>query len=154
MRAHASSVWLFLFVGIIGIVAGLGSFTFYKAEGHSYLFDDPQACINCHVMQEQYDAWQHSSHRFVAGCNDCHTPKGFVPKWASKALNGFNHAYAFTTGNFHEPIMATEFNRRMALGRCVDCHDAAANHMQVHPSELDAVGCIRCHGNVGHRTRE
>ena len=151
---RASPIWWYVIAATIGLVVGLGSFTFYQAKGHSYLFDSPLVCVNCHVMQEQHDAYQHSSHRFVAGCNDCHTPKGFVPKWASTALNCFNHASAFTRGDFHEPIMANAFNRQVALGRCVDCHDATATDMGVHPAELDAVSCIRCHGNVGHRTRE
>ena len=30
-----------------------------------------------------------------------------VAKYAVKALNGFRHSYAFTTGNFDEPIRIT-----------------------------------------------
>ena len=32
------------------------------------------ACVNCHVMNEQYDAWLKSGHRHVATCVECHLP--------------------------------------------------------------------------------
>ena len=65
----------------LGLAAGIGGYTFIYAKGGSYLVDDPAACANCHVMQEQYDGWLQSSHRAVAGCNDCHTPHGLAPKY-------------------------------------------------------------------------
>jgi cytochrome c nitrite reductase small subunit len=73
----------------VGIAAGLGAYTFLYAKGYSYLTNDPQACVNCHVMRDQYDGWVKSSHRSVAACNDCHTPPGLVGKYATKARNGF-----------------------------------------------------------------
>ena len=63
-----------------GVVLGLSGYTFYYAEGGSYLSNDPKACVNCHVMREQYDGWQKASHHAVATCNDCHTPHAFIPK--------------------------------------------------------------------------
>lgn len=86
----------------VGAAAGLGLFTFVYAKGGSYLTDNPAACANCHVMKEQYDGWLKSPHRTVAVCNDCHTPANFVGKYYTKALNGYRHSYAFTTGKFYE----------------------------------------------------
>jgi len=40
--------------GLIGAVAGIGIFTFGYAKGASYLTNDPEACANCHVMEEQF----------------------------------------------------------------------------------------------------
>ena len=71
----------------IGLAAGVGGFTFVYARGASYLTNDPAACANCHVMDEYYAGWMKSSHRAVATCNDCHTPPGLVPKYATKASN-------------------------------------------------------------------
>ena len=88
----------------VGIAAGIGAATFYYAKGYSYMQDDPAACDNCHIMNDEYNGWQRASHRSVATCNDCHTPKNFTGKWFTKALNGWNHSYAFTSGDFHEPI--------------------------------------------------
>lgn len=147
---------LFVFAGamVFGAALGLGVFTFVYAEGYSYLTDDPSACANCHVMNEQFDAWQKSAHHAVATCNDCHTPSGFIAKYAVKALNGFNHSLAFTTGNFHEPIRANALNRRVAEASCIKCH-ATLVHPLRWPEELaagtaDLPSCVRCHGSVGH----
>ena len=41
----------------LGLLIGLGGFTFIYAKGASYLTNDPNACVNCHVMQEQFDGW-------------------------------------------------------------------------------------------------
>ena len=101
---------LTLAVGL-GVLLGLGAATFRYAEGFSYFSNDPQACANCHVMQEQFDGWVHSSHRSVAVCNDCHTPPGLLPKYWTKAQNGFWHSFYFTTGDYPDPIRITERNR-------------------------------------------
>ncbi len=36
----------------------------------SFLTDDPEACVNCHLMRSAYLTWRHSSHAEVAHCND------------------------------------------------------------------------------------
>ena len=77
---------------LIGGIVGLGAFTFVYAEGSSYLSNDPQACVNCHVMDDVFDRWSHGSHKAVAVCNDCHTPHTPAAKWMVKGLNGVNHS--------------------------------------------------------------
>ncbi|MEJ7606892.1 MAG: hypothetical protein WKF37_11635 [Bryobacteraceae bacterium] len=48
-----------MLLGILaGAMLGVGLFTFGYARGASYLTNDPQACANCHVMQEQLDGWR------------------------------------------------------------------------------------------------
>ena len=69
-------VWIVV-AGLSGGTVGLGGFTFTYAEGLSYFSDDPQACVNCHVMREVFEGWNHSSHKAVAVCNDCHIPHTF-----------------------------------------------------------------------------
>ena len=107
-RAHFA---LFVLTALVGIALGLGAYTFAYAKGWSYLTNDPRACANCHVMNEQYDGWLKGSHRSVAVCNDCHMPHDFVGKYVTKARNGFWHSYYFTLGGFHEPIQITARNR-------------------------------------------
>ena len=80
------------------MAVGVGAYTFVYARGYSYMTDNPKACVNCHVMQDQFSGWVKSSHRSVAVCNDCHTPPGLVGKYATKGQNGFWHSYYFTTG--------------------------------------------------------
>lgn len=128
---------------------GLGLFTFTYARGFSYLSNDPAACVNCHVMRDQYTGWSHSSHKNVAVCNDCHTPHRFPDKWIIKGVNGWNHSVAFTTGNFPDPIRIRGFNARIAQENCVDCHAVTVAQMHLNPANEEA-NCVACHGNVGH----
>jgi len=106
----------------LGTAAGIGTYTFTYAKGASYLGDDPASCANCHVMREHLDAWIKSTHHAVATCNDCHTPAGFIPKYFTKAEHGFFHSLAFTTDNFHEPILISDRSRRVTENACRKCH--------------------------------
>lgn len=138
-----------LAAGMVGVLVGLGVYTLVYAEGTSYLMNDPATCVNCHVMRDQFDGWNHSSHREVATCNDCHTPHTVVRKWFVKALNGFHHSYAFTTGDFEEPIRITDFNADVVQENCVTCHRDVTSMMVTDPHGEEA-RCVSCHGNVGH----
>lgn len=140
-------------VSMLGILTGLGTFTFGYGDGASYLSNDPKACINCHVMESHYDSWINSSHENVATCNDCHTPHNFVGKWMVKADNGFFHSLAFTTGEFHEPIQIKPRNRRVTQNTCLHCHQDFVDHMlPTHPGG-EILSCVHCHADVGHAQR-
>jgi cytochrome c nitrite reductase small subunit len=129
-----------------GIAGGIGGYTFVYAKGGSYLTNDPAACANCHVMQGHFDDWLKSSHHSVATCNDCHTPSSTIPKYVTKASNGWHHSRAFTTGDFHEPIAITPRNREIVEGQCRHCHAEIVDAI-----EHDfADSCVRCHASVGH----
>ena len=138
-----------LLAAMVGLLAGLGSYTFYYARGYSYLLDDPAACVNCHIMREQFNGWTKSSHKDFATCNSCHVPHGFVSKYLTKAENGFWHSYGFTLQNFHEPIQMRESSFHVVQENCLYCHgqfvSAIANHAG--PEQVD---CIKCHSGVGH----
>ena len=150
MRASHAAV-LVAFV-VLGVATGLGAYTFVYARGWSYLTDDPRACANCHVMNEQYDGWLKASHRSVATCNDCHVPHDLLGKYWVKAQNGFWHSFYFTTQTFHEPIRITAGGRRVAEANCRHCHAAIVDAMiGAHADDPDPLSCIRCHGSVGHR---
>jgi cytochrome c nitrite reductase small subunit len=143
--------WLVVASALLGAAAGLGLYTFAYAKGGSYLTDDPAACANCHVMNEQFDGWLKASHRSVAVCNDCHVPDDPLGKYYTKGRNGFWHSYYFTTGTFEEPIRATPKSREIAEANCRRCHEpvVAAMGTPAHAGSTD-VSCVRCHGSVGH----
>jgi len=134
----------------LGLAAGVAGFTFSYARGGSYLTNDPAACANCHVMSEYYSGWVRSSHRSVATCNDCHTPQGLLPKYATKASNGFWHSFAFTTGRFPEPLRIKPHNRAIAEKACRKCHGDIVEAMDTGHTPAEPAGCVRCHGAVGH----
>ncbi len=156
MRFVRSRSSPFVFGGLValalGVLFGLGVFTLSYAKGTAYLSDDPNACVNCHVMREQFDAWNRGSHKAVAVCNDCHMPHDFVGKWTTKAINGVNHSVAFTTGNFPATIHATDFNANIVQANCINCHSGLVS--QVYGYHDDQTRrCVECHGNVGHQNR-
>jgi cytochrome c nitrite reductase small subunit len=135
----------------LGVALGIGAYTFVYARGSSYLTNDPIACTNCHVMREQYDGWIAGSHRAVAVCNDCHTPPGLVGKYATKALNGFWHSFAFTSGRFHEPIRITARNHGVTEAACRHCHAAVVDAIDADARHGTAkLSCTGCHASAGH----
>jgi cytochrome c nitrite reductase small subunit len=144
-------VWISLVV-MVGILTGLVMFTFGYGKGASYLSNNPETCINCHIMQDHFDSWMNSSHRHVAVCNDCHLPPHPIGKWITKADNGFFHSLAFTLDNFHEPIQIKPRNRRVTQNACLHCH-ANFVHDMLHVGSADVMQCIHCHYDVGHTLR-
>jgi cytochrome c nitrite reductase small subunit len=138
---------------MLGILGGIGAFTFGYGKGWSYLSNNPAGCANCHVMQGHYDSWQNSSRRHVAVCNDCHLPHHPLGKWITKADNGFFHSLAFTLENFHEPIQIKPRNRRVTQHGCLDCHEDVVHQMMPVGATGEAPACARCHSDVGHALR-
>lgn len=144
--------WLLLLLPVLcGAFVGSGSFTFMYAGGASYLSNDPNACANCHVMNDHLSAWQKSSHHAVAVCNDCHTPHdSLVGKYYVKAVNGWNHSLAFTTGNFPDELRITEFNRAVTESACRHCHGELTHSIETTLADGERNSCLRCHHEVGH----
>lgn len=145
LRALVASRWIFAV--LIGMGIGVGGYTFVYAKGSSYLTNDPAACANCHIMRQQYEAWQRASHHAVAVCNDCHTPHSFAGKYYVKSKNGFWHSFYFTTGLFPEPIRITPGNARVTQEACRYCH---ADMVEAIDHGREAENCVRCHSSVGH----
>lgn len=141
------------FAIVLGVFAGIGTFTFGYGEGVSYMSNDPEACINCHVMQDHYDAWLNSSHRNVATCNDCHLSHHPVGKWVVKADNGFFHSLAFTTRVYPDPIRIKPRNARVAQNSCLHCHGDFVHNMLPEEPGGDMLSCVHCHSDVGHALR-
>lgn len=136
-------------VVLVGLTVGVGCFTFIYAKGYSYLSNDPQACANCHVMNEQLSGWMKGSHRSVAVCNDCHTPHDFFGKYSTKAENGLMHSFAFTSGWFPDSIEIKQHSRNITEANCRRCHEETVMAMDG-PHQTQKASCLRCHASVGH----
>jgi len=141
------------FAILLGLLAGIGTFTFGYGKGASYLSNNPETCVNCHVMQGHMDSWQNSSHHHVAVCNDCHLPHDFVGKWVTKADNGFFHSLAFTLQNYRDPIQIKPRNKVVAQGSCIHCHKEVVHSLLPATSGQDMQSCVHCHSDVGHAFR-
>lgn len=136
---------------VLGVLFGLGFYTFYYAKGSSYLSNDPTVCTNCHIMREQFESWQKGSHHGVAVCNDCHIPHAFPSKYIVKFENGWNHSRKFTMQNFEEPIQIRQSNREVMQRNCLNCHEQLLSESIgtfTHADEHQ--NCTRCHREVGH----
>lgn len=138
---------------VLGMLGGLGAFTFGYGKGWAYLSNDPAACANCHVMEGHYDSWQNSSHKHVATCNDCHLSHDPIGKWLVKGDNGFFHSLAFTTGDFPEPLRIKDRNRRVTQQACLHCHQDLAHSLLPARDGGDMLLCVHCHTDVGHAHR-
>ena len=137
---------------LVGVLAGAGGYTARYAEGLSYLSDDPQACVNCHIMRDPYDGWQKASHHGFAVCNDCHLPHdNAIHKLYIKAENGFWHSKGFTLQDFPEPLRIRPHNRVVLNNNCIHCHEEFVSEITSHGIDAeDAWNCTHCHAHVGH----
>jgi cytochrome c nitrite reductase small subunit len=136
---------------VVGLFGGVAGYTFYYAKGAAYLSNDPRACVNCHIMREQYDSWQKSSHHNHATCNDCHVPHDLLGKYLTKAENGYHHSKGFTFQDFHEPIRIKPGNAAVLNRNCLYCHGDYVREITAHRTANDEeLYCVRCHAGVGH----
>jgi cytochrome c nitrite reductase small subunit len=145
----------------VGIAAGMALHTFDYAEGTSYLSNDPEACVNCHIMRDEYDGWRHGSHHAAAVCNDCHVPHDVLGKYATKVEHGYRHSKGFTFQDFHEPIQIKPSSMRVVENNCIRCHGELVSMIRQsgfggHGSGINEAGageytrCVHCHSHVGH----
>jgi cytochrome c nitrite reductase small subunit len=137
---------------LVGLAVGIGVYTFVYAKGYSYLTNDPAACANCHVMRDHFAAWTRGSHQTVAVCNDCHTPPGLIPRYVTKARNGFWHSFYFTTGRYPDPLVITARNHEVTEQACRTCHAALTETIDTRHAEgaRAELVCTACHNDVGH----
>ncbi|MEK6628109.1 MAG: cytochrome c nitrite reductase small subunit [Bdellovibrionota bacterium] len=136
---------------LLGVPLGTGLTTFIYADGISYLSPNPKVCINCHVMQSQFDSWLASSHHTVAKCNDCHSHGNVMQKYFQKSVNGFLHSAAFTTDYFNEPIRIKNFNLKITQKTCRSCHSSLIDSSRADHQSFSENNCLNCHKEVGHR---
>ena len=136
---------------IAGVVAGGGLYFLYLLRAHTYLTDEPSACVNCHIMSPYYATWMHSSHSRNATCNDCHVPhENFVKKWTFKGMDGVKHVAAFLTSSEPQVIQAHPASSQVIMNNCIRCHEQlnrqAGNHQQGYAvaGEIKAFPCRAC----------
>lgn len=149
--------WSFIVVITMGIFFGLLSYLMYLSKVTSYLSDSPETCVNCHIMAPQYATWQHSSHREVANCNDCHVPHDNVfRKYFFKAKDGLRHATIFTLRKEPQVIFIKEEGMHVVQQNCIRCHNDLINDSKItkitneYHDYRSNKNCWECHRETPH----
>ncbi len=136
---------------LLGVMVGLGVLVAQLSRATSYLSDAPETCVNCHVMTTSYLSWQHSSHRAVAHCNDCHVPHtGFLAHWGFKARDGLRHATVFTLRREPQVIRLSAAAVPVVEANCRRCHEAALSQGALADHRPGDPRCWECHREVPH----
>ena len=139
-----------------GVFTGLILFILYAGNADSYLSDNPETCINCHVMNTQYATWQYSSHSNVANCNDCHIPhNNLLSKFLFKASDGLRHSTIFTLRLEPQVIRIKDAGAEVVQENCERCHGGI---LSFHETIEYATGqkeeneryCWDCHRETPH----
>lgn len=152
--------WRFPVIIVMGVIIGLGAVIAHMANFTSYLSDNPQACINCHVMTTQYVSWTKSSHARVATCNDCHVPHdNIIRTYSFKASDGMRHAFMFTFRLEPQVIRIKEAGINVVQENCVRCHSGYVHNVGLTKKvtlEMRENGegkfCWDCHKETPHGT--
>ena len=142
---------------ILAIFLGLFFYSIYLSKATAYLSDNPETCINCHVMVPQYATWNHGSHREVASCNDCHVPhNNAFSTYYFKAKDGLRHATMFTLRLEPQVIHIKEAGIEVVQQNCLRCHEELimtaeqqVNNKAFH-SERESRLCWECHRETPH----
>jgi cytochrome c nitrite reductase small subunit len=143
--------WQMPCFALLGVLAGMAVFLVPLSRAPSYLSDEPETCINCHVMTTQYVTWQHSSHAEVATCNDCHVPHtGAMAKHAFKARDGLWHATVFTMRWEPQVIRLSDRAIPVVEENCRRCHARVIEQVAVAGHEAGDLRCWDCHRAVPH----
>ncbi|MFP4663496.1 MAG: cytochrome c nitrite reductase small subunit [Bacteroidales bacterium] len=141
----------------LGIVIGLAAFLFHISRATSYLSEDSETCINCHVMVPQYYSWAHSSHREFASCNDCHVPHdNFFKHYYFKGKDGLRHSTIFTLRTEPHSIFIKEEGEQAVHDNCIRCHTELIENgtlVSTNPKMVQKRKdrtCWDCHQDVPH----
>ncbi len=139
-------VWIAL-----GVFAGLAGVTIHVSRAPSYMSDAPETCMNCHVMTQAYVTWNHSSHRNVATCNDCHVPHdNVVNKYLFKAKDGMRHASMFTLRLEPQVIQLSTGAVPVVEQNCRRCHESLVGEVHLRAWQPGDNRCWDCHREVPH----
>lgn len=158
LLSHISNQFILPLFIVGGIIAGLGGYTIYMSRAHSYLSDDPAACINCHIMTPYYQSWDHSSHAQWATCNDCHVPQdNALNGYAFKAKDGLYHAAVFTVRKEPQAIRPRDESYGVIMNNCIRCHTELNTEFvktgmisYTEVKEGKGKACWDCHTEVPH----
>ena len=158
-RLLPSRGWKLFAITLSGVIVGGGIFFLYMLRAHTYLTDDPAACVNCHIMGPYYATWFHGAHARNATCNDCHVPhENAFKKWAFKGMDGMRHVSVFLVRGEEQVLQANDKSAEVIMNNCIRCH-TQLNTEFVSTGRIDFMmskvgegkACWDCHRDVSHK---
>lgn len=152
--------WRIPLLIVFGAIAGFGIHIIIISNALSYMSEEPETCVNCHVMQSQFATWNHSSHRERASCTDCHLPHdNILNHYFAKGRDGMKDVFLFTFRMENNVPHSTSETKEIILQNCLRCHGevhrdldhytAAAGNGHGHQG-WEGKQCWDCHREVPH----
>lgn len=139
--------WQISFYLLIGAAAGMALLIIRISNAASYLSDQPETCMNCHVMTDAYASWQRGSHGRVTACNDCHVPhNNMLSKYAFKAMDGTRHSAIFTLRKEPQVLTLSHGAKPVVQQNCLRCHQSQFEMIRL--SDSTQQKCWSCHSNI------
>ena len=143
---------------LAGVAVGCGALFLYMLRAHTYLGNDPAACMNCHLMTPYYATWNHSSHSRNATCNDCHVPHENAAKyWTFKGTDGMKHVALMLARKERMAPEAEAASSQVIMNNCIRCHTELYTYL-AKTGKIDYMtartgggkACWDCHRDVPH----
>jgi cytochrome c nitrite reductase small subunit len=107
--------------------------------------DQPSFCVQCHVMESEFEAWAHAGAHRRKMCVDCHLPNGNAGvHYIWKSIDGMKDALLFYSGSVPEKIHLTAHGEKVVQANCVRCHEQTVMLIDQERN------CWECHRRIMH----
>ncbi len=151
--------WRFAVIILMGIMSGILLLAVHISNAASYLSEEPETCINCHVMYPYFASWSKDSHARDATCVDCHVPQdNMIGKYYVKGTDGLAHATYFTMRWEPQVIQIKSRGTRVVQENCIRCHLDLVDMVQLvevtarQAAKDEGKLCWDCHRETPHGT--
>lgn len=92
--------WLHATPRFFAVLGGMGVLGLVLAAGSVRYSESPAFCRSCHIMEQYYQAWNHSKHNGVAVCVDCHYPPAGPQTLAWKKFQAVTQVVKYVTRTY------------------------------------------------------
>lgn len=130
------------------IVAGaaVGGFVGFGPPGLYARSGTPEFCMQCHVMESQYENWFHNAGHRRQKCIDCHLPNDTMARHAAfKGMTGMWDAFVFYSGRVPDTIQITNRGAAIVQENCKRCHEQTVSMIK------EDRNCWSCHRRLSHK---
>jgi cytochrome c nitrite reductase small subunit len=136
---------LCIIVPVLLIAILLSPFLIFGQANRPDNSENSRFCINCHVMQAEYEAWMHSGAHRRKMCVDCHLPnenRGVYYLW--KSIDGLKDVAVFYSGQVPDRIKISSHGIKVLQSNCIRCHETTVMLMDTKRK------CWDCHRRITH----